>query len=125
MNVFFCLLLLCSIPFANVFGQVTTGSISGTIRTSEGQNLEGATVIAVHVPSGTRYVVVAGKNGVYTFPNVRVGGPFKVSVSFTGYDNKEENERVTFAYVTALFSVGAGVALGWIIDSLSWSGNGK
>jgi len=46
-------------------------------------------------------------------------------VLFLDTDDKTQNERVTFAYVTALFSVGAGVALGWIIDSLSWSGNGK
>lgn len=75
--------------------QVTTGSISGTLRAANGQSLEGATVTAVHVPSGTRYIVAAGKNGGYTFPNVRVGGPFKISVSFTGFDAKVESDVYT------------------------------
>jgi hypothetical protein len=83
------LLIVCGF---SVNAQVTTGSIAGTLRSTNNQSLEGATVTAVHTPSGTRYVVAAGKNGSFSFPNVRVGGPFKVTVSYTGFEPKEEND---------------------------------
>src|SRR4029079_10061450 len=78
-----------------VSAQVTSANISGTIHASDGKALEGATVTAVHVPSGTTYTIASGKNGFYNFPSVRVGGPFKITVSYTGYGNEEQSEIYT------------------------------
>jgi len=72
--------------------QVTTSSITGTVRADNKAALEGATITAVHVPSGTRYVTTSGKDGQFSFPNVRVGGPYRVTISYTGYVDKVENE---------------------------------
>ncbi|MBG9376122.1 TonB-dependent receptor [Panacibacter sp. DH6] len=112
LEVFILVLVLGALPFAQATGQVTTASISGTVRTADAQALEGATVTAVHVPSGTRYVVVSGKNGVYTFANVRVGGPFSISVSYAGYENKEEKDIYTSLgnTTTVDFAMSAGSA---------------
>lgn len=79
----------------STFAQVTTSSISGMITDKSGQGLPGATVVAVHEPSGTKYGTVSNVSGRYTFPAVRVGGPFKVTVSFIGYKEKSEEGIIT------------------------------
>jgi outer membrane receptor protein involved in Fe transport len=65
-------------------GQTTTGNISGVV-SAAGEALPGVTVEAVHVPTGTRYDTVSGANGRFTIPNVRVGGPYRVSATLEGF----------------------------------------
>ncbi|MDP9194384.1 MAG: carboxypeptidase regulatory-like domain-containing protein [Acidobacteriota bacterium] len=67
-----------------VHAQTTTGNIAGTVSAS-GEALPGVTVEAVHVPTGTRYDTVSGANGRYTIPNVRVGGPYRISANLEGF----------------------------------------
>ena len=55
--------------------QVITSSISGSVRQSNGQPLAGATITAVHTPSGTKYETVSTKSGVFTMLCLRPGGP--------------------------------------------------
>jgi len=69
------------------FAQVTTATISGVVSDKAGEGLIGATVVATHVNSGTRYGATTNAKGNYTIPFVRVGGgTFSVSVSYTGYE---------------------------------------
>ncbi|HEY0143004.1 MAG TPA: TonB-dependent receptor [Thermoanaerobaculia bacterium] len=67
------------------FAQVTTGSIAGTVAAADGSALPGVTIEAVHVPTGTRYSDVTGGNGRFTIPNVRVGGPYRVTATLEGF----------------------------------------
>lgn len=73
-------------------GQVTSSSITGSVRGDDSKVLEGATVVAVHQPSGTRYTAVSGKGGFYTILNVRVGGPYLVTVTYSGFKKYEEQD---------------------------------
>lgn len=77
------LMALLMIPVMGLFAQVTTSSITGTV-VSDNKPLVGATIKATHVPSGTVYTTVARSNGQFTIPNMRVGGPYRVEISFVG-----------------------------------------
>ena len=79
------ILLSLFIGSATLMAQVTTSSLSGKITDSKGEGLAGATVVAVHVPSGTQYATFCDNSGNYRLQNMRVGGPYKVDVSFVGY----------------------------------------
>ncbi len=68
------------------FAQVTTSTISGVVSGKDGEGLIGATVIATHVNSGSRYGASTNVTGNYTIPFVRVGGPFTIVVSYTGFE---------------------------------------
>jgi hypothetical protein len=65
--------------------QVTTGSISGTVKDVKGTELTGATIEVLHVPSGSVYRATSGKNGFFNVPSLRVGGPYRVTISFVGH----------------------------------------
>jgi len=87
-NVFGLALAMVALMFMTtpIFGQATTGSIAGTV-VSDADNsaLPGVTVEAVHTPTGTRYSTVSGGSGRFTIPNVRVGGPYKVTATLEGF----------------------------------------
>ncbi len=85
------LLAVLAIP-ALVTAQVTTGTLTGVVKSEKGESLNGATVTAIHVPTGTRYVTAAKANGLYTIPNMRVGGPYSVTIHFTGYSDQVIND---------------------------------
>ena len=69
-----------------VFGQgATTSSLSGNVTDENGNPLPAATIVAIHVPSGTQYGTTADNAGNYRIPNMRVGGPYTVTMSFVGF----------------------------------------
>lgn len=65
--------------------QVTTGNIIGQVTDQQGGVLPGATVVATHVPTGTVYKTVTDKDGRFRLLEVRVGGPYAVKVSMSGF----------------------------------------
>lgn len=71
------------------YGQITTSTISGVVKNSKGEVLTGASVHAVHTPTGTEYFASTNKSGVYVFPAVRVGGPYTLHASFVGLNTGE------------------------------------
>ncbi len=75
------------------FGQGTTSSdMRGIVTDANGEPVIGATVVAVHQPSGTSYGTATNTEGNYQLPGMRVGGPYTVTVSYTGYaPNSLEN----------------------------------
>ena len=72
--------------------QVTTSSITGFVKGADGSPLEGATITAVHQPSGTKYVTLSKKDGNFTLPNTRIGGPFQLVAEFVGFAPQTIND---------------------------------
>ena len=58
---------------------VTTGTLTGVVVDSKGP-VVGASVVAIHTPSGTPYETVTREDGRFIIPNMRVGGPYSVVV---------------------------------------------
>ncbi|MFC2129335.1 TonB-dependent receptor domain-containing protein [Bacteroidota bacterium] len=75
----FCVL---AIP---AYSQITTSGMNGTVVSASGETLPGATVIAVHDPSGTQYGTVTNTEGRFNLQGMRPGGPYSVNISFVGY----------------------------------------
>ena len=79
-------LLLCLTT--TMMAQITTSGMSGRV-TADGEEVIGATIEAVHVPSGTKYHAVTNAKGMFTISGMRPGGPYHVKVSYIGYQTKE------------------------------------
>lgn len=65
--------------------QVTTSSITGTVTDTKNESIAGATVTAVHTPSGTTYSTVSKNGGVFNLPGLRAGGPYTVTITSVGF----------------------------------------
>lgn len=75
------------------FGQgSTTSGLRGVVADDKGETLIGANVVALHVPSGTAYGTVTDIDGSYRIPNMRIGGPYKVTISYTGFADSEKGD---------------------------------
>lgn len=82
--------LLIAFAGVSAIAQVTTSSMSGRVVDAEGPVI-GATVVAIHTPSGTKYGAVTTLDGRYNLNAMRVGGPYTVTVTYIGYaDNVTE-----------------------------------
>jgi Carboxypeptidase regulatory-like domain len=68
------------------------------VTNASGAPVAGASVIAIHTPSGTNYETTTRADGRYFIPNMRVGGPYVVTVTYVGTGTAFEpytNENVT------------------------------
>ncbi len=67
------------------YAQITTSSLGGRITDDGGAAVAGVTLVATHVPSGTKYAAVTNNDGRYAIQGMRPGGPYEVEVSFIGF----------------------------------------
>lgn len=70
------------------FGQVTTSNIKGLILDENSEPLPGANVVAIHTPTGTKYGAATNFDGRYNLLNLRVGGPYSITISYVGYKDQ-------------------------------------
>ena len=69
---------------------VTTGSVSGTAADQQGGVLPGVTVDAIHQPTGTQYSAVTDAEGHFLLVSVRIGGPYTVTATLSGFRTQEQ-----------------------------------
>ena len=102
-NIFKTLILLLA-TLTIGYGQVTTSAISGTIRDASNEVLIGATIEAVHLPSGTSYGTSTDVDGTYRISGMRIGGHYSVTVSYVGYATKTQSNVILNLGTTANLS---------------------
>ena len=96
----------------SLLAQVTTSSVQGSVTDDSGEVVIGATVRAVHEPSGSVYGAVTNLEGRFNLPNMRVGGPYTSVVSFIGFEPQ--------TYSGIVLRLGEPYALNAVITESFW-----
>ena len=82
-----CVLVLGGMPASAQ--TVTTGSLTGVVKDAQGGVLPGATITAVHTPTGTSYDAVSDAQGRFNILNVRVG-PYDITATMSGFKDEKQ-----------------------------------
>ncbi len=84
-------MVIMMISSYGVSAQETTSEIQGLV--SDGKaGLPGVNVVAIHQPTGTKYGTSTRLDGRYNLPNLKIGGPYTITVSFVGFKTETEND---------------------------------
>lgn len=129
-----CFMLFVALSAGSLLAQgVTTAAITGIVTTDKGEALVAANVIAIHEPTGTRYGATTRDNGQFNLPNLKVGGPYTVTVSYVGYKkdshgnlylNLGQEARIDFALVEETILQGEVVVTAQVDPVLNSGRNG-
>ena len=85
--------LLLSLLSSQLHSQVTTATLSGLVKDSKGAGLGSATVTVEYPDAGIKQVLITRSDGRFTVPNLRVGGPYKVTVDHVSH-NQAVSENI-------------------------------
>jgi len=78
-----------------MMAQITNSALSGKVSMEDTkEEVIGATVVAVHDPSGTRYAAITNIDGRFNIQGMRNGGPYTITVSYIGYETKTYKDIV-------------------------------
>ncbi len=86
------ILLVFALNLHVLQAQTTTSGIKGSVKSSSTETLPGANVQAIHEPTGSKYSVMTGYDGRYNMPNMRIGGPYTIIVTFMGFQKQQIND---------------------------------
>src|SRR3954468_1435686 len=82
------LFLLLTLQYAMVTAQVTTATLSGVVKDNTQKPLPSANVQVTYAEAGINKQIITKADGSFEIPNLRVGGPYTVTVTFTGFTPK-------------------------------------
>lgn len=74
------------------FSQITTAEVSGIVYDDQNTQLPGANITAVHIPTGTSFGTITNLDGRFIIPNMRVGGPYTITISYVGFSDYTLND---------------------------------
>ncbi|BFP41438.1 carboxypeptidase regulatory-like domain-containing protein [Flavobacteriaceae bacterium GF1] len=80
----FAAMLMTALAFSQ---GVTTSALGGKVTDASGEPLPGASVVAVHMPTGTTYGAAADFDGFYRISGMRTGGPYTITISYVGFND--------------------------------------
>ena len=83
--------MLMQVAF-NASAQITTSGLVGKVVDEKGEILIGAAVKAVHIPTGTSYGVSTNVDGRFSISNMRVGGPYVITISYIGFQTQTRSD---------------------------------
>src|SRR5438034_3776530 len=85
-------LLVLAFLTSSIFAQITTSSLTGTVKDPKDQPLAGASITAVHQPTGTKYSTTSQSNGSFTIEYMKPGGPYTIEITYVGFDPQKYDE---------------------------------
>jgi hypothetical protein len=71
--------------------QVTTATLSGIVKDAKGDPLPSATITIEYPNAGISHTLATRSDGRFTLANLRVGGPYKVTVKHVSFQASELN----------------------------------
>ena len=72
-----------------MMAQITNSALSGKVTMEDTkEEVIGATVQAVHDPSGTKYAAITNIDGRFNIQGMRNGGPYTITVTYIGFNPK-------------------------------------
>lgn len=77
--------ILLSLLSNQLSAQVTTATLSGSIKDAKGAGLDAATVTVEFPDAGIKQTLITRSDGRFTVPNLRVGGPYRVTVDHVSH----------------------------------------
>ncbi|HSU51702.1 MAG TPA: carboxypeptidase-like regulatory domain-containing protein, partial [Segetibacter sp.] len=91
----FTLLFLLSFSFIRpniTMAQETAATLSGHVTDDNGVFLNGATIALKHEPTGTVTTTQTNNKGIFYLSNLRVGGPYAITITYIGYKEINLND---------------------------------
>ena len=91
----FTLLFLLSFSFIRpniTMAQETAATLSGHVTDDNGVFLNGATIAIKHEPTGTVTTTQTNNKGIFYLSNLRVGGPYAITITYIGYKEINLND---------------------------------
>jgi hypothetical protein len=81
------IIAMFAMPFM-MKAQVTTSTLSGTVKDEEGKVLSGASVTAIYTPTNIKYTAGTGASGRFSIANMHSGGPYSITITFVGHTSQ-------------------------------------
>ena len=83
--------------------QETTSTLSGRVNDEKNMPIQGASVVVRHEPTGSVIGTQTNSKGLFVVPNLKPGGPYTITISFTGFsEEKFENINLNLGDNAAL-----------------------
>src|SRR5438270_3696061 len=98
--VLFLLVGLLATPVRLCAQGVTSSALGGTVTDAAGNPVVGASINAVDTSSNTTYTSVTRAGGRWDIPNVRTGGPFRITASANGQSRSKSGIYTTLEQTT-------------------------
>jgi len=80
------------VPAPKLTAQVTTANFRGSIQDTNGKPIADASVQLEHGPSQNKKTMTTNREGQYAFNGLRVGGPYSIKVSKSGFSSREKSD---------------------------------